>query len=141
MKTDQKRKKTAIVILRWSARILGVIIAGFLLLMFIGESLASKSLPLSIEPIAAIGLILMGIYVAAMFLALKWERLGSLLGVASLGGFYVILFLGLLPGNVSGGFSTKGFLNPIFIALWLPIILYFLCRWLERRRPKIIPEE
>ncbi len=133
MKTDRERKNAAIMIIRWSARILGFIIAGFLLLMFIGESLQSGSLPVSIEPIAAIGLALMGIYVVAMFLALKWEHLGSLLGVAALGGFFVILFMGLLPGNVSGGFSTKGVLNPIFLALWLPILLYLLCWGLERR--------
>ena len=133
MKTDRKRKNAAIVVIRWSARVLGLIIAGFLLLMFIGESLQSGSLPVSIEPVAAIGLALMGIYVVAMFLALKWERVGSFLGVASLGGFFVIMFLGLLPGNVSGGFSTKGILNPFFIALWLPILLYLLCWRLERR--------
>ncbi len=131
--TDLERKNAAIVIIRWSARILGLIMAGFLLLMFIGESLQSKSLPMSIEPIAAIGLALMGSYVAAMFLALKWERLGMFLGAAALGCFFVIMFLGLLPGNVSGGFSFKGVLNPIFLVLWLPILLYSLCRGLERR--------
>ena len=133
MKTDRERKNAPIVVIRWSARILGLIFAGFLLLMFIGQSLQSGSLPESIEPIAAIGLALMGIYVVAMFLALKWERVGSFLGVAALGSFFVILFLGLLPGNVSGGFSSKGVLNPIFLILWLPILLYLLCRGLERR--------
>ena len=117
MKTDRERKNAAIVIIRRSARVLGLIMAGFLLLMFIGQSLESKSLPVSIEPIAAIGLALMGIYVVAMFLAVKWERVGSFLGVAALGGFFIILFLEMLPGNVSGGFSSKGVLNPIFLAL------------------------
>jgi hypothetical protein len=86
------------------------------------------------EPIAVIGLALLGMYVAAMFLALKWERVGSFLGVAALGSFFVILFLGLFPGNVSGGFSLKGVLNPLFLVFWLPILLYLLCRGLERRR-------
>lgn len=122
-----------IVAIRWTARILGLVMAGFLLLMFIGESLESKSLPGPIEPIAAIGLALMGIYVVAMFLALKWERVGSLLGVVALGGFFVILFLGLFPGNVSGGFRSRGVLNPVLLAFWLPILLYLLCWGLERR--------
>ena len=39
MKTDRERKNAAIVVIRWSARVLGLIMAGFLLLMFIGESL------------------------------------------------------------------------------------------------------
>jgi hypothetical protein len=76
----------------------------------------------------------MGIYVVGMFLALKWERLGLSLGVVALGCFFVILFLGLFPGNVSGGFSSRGVLNPIFLAFWLPILLYLLCWGLERRR-------
>ncbi|MCK5051398.1 MAG: hypothetical protein KAS53_06660 [Candidatus Cloacimonetes bacterium] len=133
MKTDRERKNAAIVVIRWSARVLGLIIAGFLLLMFIGQSLESHPPSDPIELIAAIGLALMGIYVVAMFLALKRERLGSFLGVAALGGFFVIMFLGLLPGNVSGGFSTKGILNPVFLVLWLPILLYLLCWGLERR--------
>lgn len=145
MKTDRERKNAAIVVIRWSARVLGLIMAGFLLLMFIGESLESNSNPLSepMEPIAAIGLALMGIYVLAMFLALKWERVSLFLGVAALGGFFVILFLGLLPGNVSGGFSSKGVLNPLFLAFWLPILLYLLCWGLERwgREPKNTSEE
>ena len=133
MKRDRERKNAAIVVIRWSARVLGLIMAGFLLLMFIGQSLESHPPSDPIEPIAAIGLALMGIYVVAMFLALKWERVGSFLGVAALGGFFVIMFLGLLPGNVSGGFSTIGVLNPIFLVLWLPILLYLLCWGLERR--------
>ena len=133
MKTDRERKNAAIVIIRWSARVLGLILAGFLLLMFIGQSLESHPPSDPIEPIAAIGLALMGIYVVAMFLALKWERVSSFLGAAALGVFFIILFLGLLPGNVSGGFSTKGVLNPIFLVLWLPILLYLLCWGLERR--------
>jgi hypothetical protein len=133
VKIDRERENAAIVVMKWSARVLGLIMAGFLLLMFIGQSLESHSLPESIEPIAAIGLALMGIYVVAMFLALKWERRGALLGAAAYGGFYIILFLGLLPGNVSGGFSTRGVLNPIFLAFWLPIVLYLLCGAMERR--------
>ena len=136
MKIGRERKNTAIVVIRWSARILGLIMAGFLLLMFIGQSLESYPPSEPIAPIAAIGLALMGIYVVAMFLALKWERLGSFLGAAALGSFFVILFLGLLPGNVSGGFSSKGILNPLFLAFWLPILLYLLCRGFEKRERK-----
>ena len=136
MKTGRERKHSAIVVIRWSARVLGLIMAGFLLLMFIGQSLESYTPSEPIAPIAAIGLAMMGIYAVAMFLALKWERLGSFLGAAALGSFFVILFLGLLPGNVSGGFSSKGILNPLFLAFWLPILLYLLCRGLEKRERK-----
>jgi hypothetical protein len=134
MMTDREAKNAAIVVIRWSARVLGLIMAGFLLLMFIGYFLQGRN-PLSdsLTPFAAIGLILMGIYIVAMFLALKWQRAGPFLGVLVLGGFFIIMYLGLLPGNVSGGFSAKGILNPVFLALWLPILLYLLCWGLEKR--------
>jgi hypothetical protein len=133
MKTDRGWKEAATLIMRWSARVLGLIIVGFSLLMFIGQSLQSGPPGKETEPIAVVGLALVGVYMIAMLLALKWERRGALLGAAAHGGFYIILFLGLLPGNVSGGFSTRGVLNPIFLAFWLPIVLYLLCGELERR--------
>lgn len=133
MDTNGGGKNLAIAVIRWSARVLGVIIASFCLLMFIGQLLEEYPHSEPIKPIAAIGLTLMGIYVVAMFLALKWERLGSLLGMAGLGGFFVMLFLGLFKGNVSGGFSSRGILNPLFLAFWLPILLYLLCWGVEKR--------
>ena len=132
--TEKDGGSAATTVTRWSARILGVIMASFLLLMFFGYFLEGRGPSFdSLEPFAAIGLVLMGIYVLAMFLALKWERAGSLLGAIVLGGFFAIMFLGALPGNVAGGFSAKGILNPVFLALWLPPLLYFACCWLERR--------
>ena len=109
---------------------LGVIFAGFFLFMAIGESLQSHT---PIKPLAAIWLGLAGIYAVVMFLALKWERAGSLLGLAALGSFFVMLFLGLFHGNVSGGFSLKGVLNPFLLAFWVPVLLYLLCWRLEGR--------
>ena len=134
MMTDREGENAAIVVIRWSARVLGVIMAGFLLLMFIGYSLEGRN-PLSdsLAPFAAIGLMLIGIYIVAIFMALKWERAGAFLGAIVLVGFFIIMFLGLLPGNVSGGFSIKGVLNPVFLVLWLPILLYVFCWGLEKR--------
>jgi len=134
MMTARKGQNSAIVGFRWAARVLGLIMASFPLLMFFGYSLEGRS-PLSdsLAPFAAIGLALMSIYIVAMFLALRWERVGVLLGAIALVSFFIIMFLGLLPGNVSGGFSGKGVLNPVFLALWLPILLYLLCWGLEKR--------
>ena len=122
--------------IRWSARVLGVIAASFLLLMFFGYYLEGQApSPGSLTSFAAFSLVLMGTYALAMFLALKWERAGSILGAIVLGGFFAIMYLGLLPGNVSGGLSIRGVLNPVFLALWLPILLYVTCWRLEKRRP------
>lgn len=133
---DREGASPAAAVIRWSARMLGLIMAGFLLFMFVGYSLEGRSPSFdSLTPFAAIGLALMGIYMVAMLMALKWERAGSLIGAVSLAGFFTILFLGLLPGNVSGGFSIKGVLNPVFLALWIPILLYLVCWRLEKRGP------
>ncbi len=131
MKTSRSGKNLAVV--RWSARALGVVTAGFFLFMFIGESLQSQTRPEPIQPIAAVGLVLMGIYIVAMFLGIKWPGVGALLGAAALGSFFVILFVGLLPGNASGGFSLRGVLNPFLLAFWVPILLHLLCWGLESR--------
>jgi len=131
METDRKQMSAAIAVIRWSARISGVIVVGFLLFMFIGESLESHPQSGAMELIGLIGLALMGLYCVAMLLALKWERTGVLLGVAALGSFFIMVFLGLFHGNVSGGFSPRGVLNPFLLAFWLPIVLYLLCWGLE----------
>lgn len=127
-------KSASIIVIRWSARVLGLIIAGFLLFMFVAYALEGRGPSLgSLEPYAAIGLALMAIYIVAIILALRWERAGAVLGAIVLGGFFIMLFLGLFPGNVAGGFSMKGVLNPFLLALWLPPLLYLICWGLERR--------
>ena len=131
---DKKASITAAKVARWSARVVGVIAGSFLLLMFFGYFLKGQApSPDSLTPFAAFGLVLMGTYALAMFLALKWERAGAILGATVLGGFFAIMYLGLLPGNVSGGLSIKGVLNPVYLFLWLPILLYVACWRFEKR--------
>jgi len=126
MGTDRKWKNTVVAVVRWSARVIGVVIAGFFLLMFIGESSGQWHSLLRLKANEAIGLSLMGAYVVAMFLALKWEHVGLLLGLAALGSKFVLL-------GIRIGFSHKGVLNLFFLTLWLPILLYLLCWVLEGR--------
>lgn len=134
MTTERTGSNVATAVIRWSARVLGVIMASFLLLMFFANFLEGRNPSLeSLAPFGALGLVLMGIYDVAMFLAIKWERGGSFVGAIALAGFFAVMFLGLLPGNVSGGFSVRGVLNPVFLALWLPLLLYFTCWRLEQR--------
>jgi hypothetical protein len=113
--------------IRWSARVLGVILAGFLLLMFVGESWGKWHTLSQLRPRDMLNLGLMGVYILGMLLAPKWERLGSLIGLAGIGGLFVMLFL------TGGGFSARGVLNPYFLVLWLPVVLYLLCRRLQGR--------
>jgi len=134
MTIEKEGSNAVTAVFRWSARVLGVIMACFLLFMFFGYFLEGRNPSFdSLAPFAAFGLVLMGMYVLSMFLALKWERTGVFLGAIVLGGFFAIMFLGLLPGNVSGGFNARGALNPVLLALWLPVLLYFTCWWVEKR--------
>ena len=116
-------------VIRWSARVLGVIFAGFFLFMAIGESLQSYT---PIKPLAAIWLGLAGIYAVAMFLALKWERAALLVGVAALFGAHVEgLFLGLF--EYPGRLTLVSVVNPLLLAFWVPVLLYLLSWRLEGR--------
>ena len=121
---------------RWSARVLGVILAGFSLLMFIGETYAARrtSSP-PIDPKTLVGLILAGGYVIGMFLALAWERAGAIVGGTSLGLIVIWFFV--------SGVRSHG--DPALAALWcsilgfaylLPVALYVSCWWLEERDRK-----
>jgi hypothetical protein len=99
MGTGRKEESTSIPAIRWLARIFGVLLSGLLLFMIIGGSFDSLSGPEAITPIRAIGLGLAGLYIIAMFLALRWEHTGTLLGMGAIGASVVLVFLG--PGDSS----------------------------------------
>ena len=124
MEADRLAKLATISMVRRSARVIGVVIAVFLLAMFIGEALQSEGPPEPIEPMAAVGLALLGVYIVAMFLALKWEWAGLLLGSCALGIFLVVVFM----GPTADGKSVL----PFVLVFWVPILLYWVCRHLER---------
>ena len=130
METEREGKNSAITVIRWSARVLGVIcviLAGLLWLMASLEGTPGNSM----GPLAAIGFGLVGIYAVAMCLALKWERVAVLVGVAALLAAHVNgLFLGLFeyPGH-----ALINVVNPILLAFWVPVLLYLRCWRLEGR--------
>ena len=124
--------------LRCTARVLGVLLAGFFLLMFIGASSGSRrpSSP-GIKPMTLVGLTPAFSYAIAMFLALKWERAGAKLGGASQ--LLVVTIVALFPhGGVphSGDTLEAIWAGIIGLAFSLPVILYGLCWWLEGRDRK-----
>jgi hypothetical protein len=90
MNTDRGEVSTGIAAIRWLARGFGLLISGFLLFIFIGET----------------------------------------------GEGHLRNPQGSFPGNVSGGFSPKGVLNPILLCFWLPVLLYLLCWGLEGKQTR-----
>lgn len=99
--------------LRWSARILGLVMLAVFLMFFIGEGLSEPAgRPWRVSEMIAFALFPVG--VAAGFLV-GWrnERLGGGISVACLAAFYLadILFTGTLPsGPWFLVFSLPGFL-------------------------------
>ena len=136
METNRAAQNASPSTLRWSARVLGLLLSGICVFFFVGEFLESNRrgarLGSGIEPAAIVGLGLFGIYVLAMLLALRWERVCVWLGAGALGSFYGMMFLGLLQGNVQGGLSSEGVLNPVLLIFWIPIVLYVVSWRVER---------
>jgi hypothetical protein len=124
----------AIPFVRWPARVFGVLVAGFFLFMFIGETFERRHPPSpAIEPMTVVKLIPAFAYVIGMFLALKWERAGAKLGAASLG----LLAIGLFVSPVRRDALAALWLGIVGLTFSLPVILYGLCWWLEDRDRKL----
>lgn len=136
METNRSAKKASSTALRRWARVLGLLLSGIFVVFFVGQSLESRSRGAppdsGIGPAGIAGLALFGIYVLAMLLALRWERICVRFGAGALGSFYVMMFLGLFQGNVQGGLSRKGVLSPVLLIFWVPIVLYVVCWRVER---------
>ena len=129
-----------ITVIRWTARVLGVLIAGFFLFMFIGESSQRHDWGslLHLNPVDVVVLAMMGLYCIGMVIAVFRERTGSLLSLGALGVFFLLLGLrtafqhGLRAAFTS---SPRGVLNPFLLMFWLPVILYLVCVIAEARKP------
>ena len=119
--------------LRWSARILGVLLAGFFLFMFIGESIETRDHYPPMDGMTVVKVTPAFAYAMAMFLALKWERAGTILGGASLA-IVAIIIVSFVPHDRSAPGAIAGSIAEL--AFSLPVILYALCWWLEERDHK-----
>src|SRR3974390_1648238 len=104
--------------LRWSARVLGVLLAGFFLFMFIGESIETRDHYPPMDAMTVVRVTPAFAYAIAMFLALKWERAGAILGGASLAivaiivAFFVPHDRGAL-GAIAGSIAALAFSLPV----------------------------
>lgn len=125
--------------IRWIARVLGVLIAGFFLFMFIGESWQSHNWGslLHLNPVDAVLLTMMGLYAVGMVIAIMWERTGSLLSLGALAVFFLLFGVRtVLQHGLRTAFSPsyRGLLNPFLLMFWLPVILYLVCVIAEARK-------
>jgi hypothetical protein len=112
--------------LRWTARLLALLIAGFVLLMAIGEGFSPAKLKSSELALAV------PFFVAwvGMVLGWRWEGLGGTLVVAGILGFYLVHF-----ATTGFGRFPRGWFFP---TLTLPGILFLAC-WFLRRSASAVP--
>ena len=107
--------------LRWTARLLALLLAGLILLMAIGQGFNPAKLKTS-ELILSVPFFAVW---AGLWLGCRWEGLGGILVVAGVAAFYLIHF-----AQTGFGRWPRGWAFPM---LAVPGIL-FLLSWLGRRR-------
>ena len=122
MESQSGKKPMWLSILRWSARILALLVAIFLLFMFIGEGIGGR--PANAQPLQARDyflLSLFGLYIIGLIIGLWREGLGGLISLVFMA--IHIIFL-----------KSEGIKNLIyFYVMLLPCILYLLSWYFNRR--------
>lgn len=117
-------KVATIRVLRIIARIWSLLSIGFILLIFVGEALnGERPAP---TPLEWFGLALFpGGVLLGLIIAWRYEGLGGIVTLSSLGAFYIWNFL--QSGRLAGG--------PFFFLAAAPGLLFLICCMLERRCP------
>jgi hypothetical protein len=122
MEVKNRNKPLWLSILRWSARILALLVAIFLLFMFIGESIGGR--PANAQPLQARDyflLSLFGLYFIGLIIGLWREGLGGLISLVFMA--IHIIFL-----------TSEGIKNlTYFYVMFLPSVLYILSWYFHRR--------
>jgi hypothetical protein len=132
------KKKNPYNWLRWIARITGILIVVFTLIMVIGEFMEGRqrhagTVQTSYTPIIMMIFVVWGIALCGLVLALWKEGLG---GIISLAGFLLTYVMNLFNKEA----SMKGSAITVFLIFSIPSILYLIYWKLNRDdlRPKDI---
>lgn len=107
-------------ILRWTARLLGMVLLAIFCAFFLGEG-HPPFLPLSVATMESYLLMLS---LAGLLVALRYEALGGMLGMAGCIGFYLADFAASGCHRLPGGW--------VFPLLFVTPALYLLTWWRER---------
>ncbi len=119
---DSKQNQSRIItIIRWIARIVGLLYIAFFLLMLIGEGLSSsqETNPLTFR--AGLAFVFVFIYFAGLILAWKWEGIGGWVAIGGTIGFFV---------------TIQEYSLMIFI-MATPALLFLVCWYLSRSQLQI----
>jgi hypothetical protein len=117
MRNAASSARRVVTVVRWVARILSALFIILCLILFAGEGVFRDPGSPPLTTSAIIQLTIMGIGLAGLALAWKWELIGALVALAA----YVVNIL----------------VNPKAVAVFpIPFLalLFFVCWWLDRRR-------
>ncbi len=128
MAAVKARFSKLVLVVRWIARILSILVIGIILLFFVGEADFSQPVNLSLKE--GIGLLFfpLGVLVG-MVVAWRWEGIGAAITVGSLAAFYLshlLLWHDFPSGPYFALFASPG---AIFGIAWL------LSRPRQKRQP------
>ena len=112
------RKTRTVSIIRWVARIVGLLYIAFFLLMFIGESLSSSQETNSMTLREGLGFVFVFIFFAGLILAWKWEGIGGFIA---------------LGGTIGWTIAIQAY-SLITVIIAAPAILFLICWLLSGRR-------
>lgn len=122
MENQKDKKPVWLTIFRWNARILAILVAIFLLFMFIGESIGGRSA--NAQPLQARDyflLSLFGLYFIGLLIGLWREGLGGLISLVFMAVHVIFL-------------KSEGMKNLIyFYVMFIPGLLYILSWYFHRR--------
>lgn len=115
--------------LRWTARLLGMLAAGFYLAFFVGEGLLGPEHHIrnGFEGISfkiGGGIVMLLICSLGLLMAWRWERAGAWVALWALAVF-------------AGVFNPRGFPIWVLIAMAVPAILFLAAHKLTRSRPPV----
>lgn len=116
--TTRKAAQTA---LRWSARIIGALLVGLVLLFALGEGVRFRDFDAVTGSMAVVFLVAL----AGMVVLWRWELIGGVMVLVGMGGFYAIDFL-------ASGDLPSGWVLPV---CFVPGVLA-LVSWAVRRGKK-----
>jgi hypothetical protein len=115
------REDRVLLALRWTARLLAVVIVALALVFIIGEGGFNPKL---LSPLEALQMALFLLACVAMLIAWQWELGGGLLSLAAMAGFMTVELAvnGALPQGVT------------LYLMFLPGLCYAVCGLIERRK-------
>lgn len=121
--SDSTVNPRAIKILRWIARIWGIIIALVVVMIAVTPD------PYAVGPPSGIEIFYLSLYAVSalgLIVAWKWELIGALISI-------IAMLTRAISGSIRGGFAFMKIV-PVELVFFIPAALFIVCWTLSRRK-------